>query len=48
MHEVSGALLAFTDEPALTFWTSYRVLRQASVFLLEALCLRVWMVFKVL
>lgn len=42
MREVSGALLARMDKRMLKFWASYRVLRQASVFLLEALCLRVF------
>ena len=37
--EASGALLALMGGRTLTFWTSYTVLRQASVFLLEALCL---------
>lgn len=40
--EASGALLALMGGRTLTFWTSYTVLRQASVFLLEALCLRVF------
>ena len=38
-HEASGALLACMGERTLMFWTSYTVLRQASLFLLEALCL---------